>query len=285
MIGQIDVSPALVLDGTSLSDLRRAARQNDPESLKLAAKQFEALFMNMLLKSMREATPNDGVMDSEQTRMYASMLDQQLSQSLASRGVGLADVLIRQLSSLVDRKSPVTGEDLGGVVAPSPAPRKLDASHMSRVSDVQEFRTRLARHAEEASRATGIPAEFMIGQAALESGWGRREIVGVDGLNSHNLFGIKATSAWKGKVVESVTSEYVNGVPQKSVERFRAYDSYAEAFRDYANLLRNNPRYRQVIANAQDLKGFAQGLQRAGYATDPNYAEKLTQVVKRAMTS
>lgn len=282
MIGQIDVSPTLVLDGTSLSDLRRAARQNDPESLKLAAKQFEALFMNMLLKSMREATPNEGVMDSEQTRMYASMLDQQLSQSLASRGVGLADVLIQQLSSFVNRKPPVTGEGPGGVVSPSSVAGKVTASP---VSDVQEFRTRLARYAEEASRATGIPAEFMIGQAALESGWGRREIVGVDGANSHNLFGIKATTAWKGKVVESVTSEYVNGVPQKSVERFRAYDSYAEAFRDYANLLRNNPRYRQVIANAQDLKGFAQGLQRAGYATDPNYAEKLTQVVKRAMTS
>jgi flagellar protein FlgJ len=149
----------------------------------------------------------------------------------------------------------------------------------------QAFRARVALHAEAASRATGIPAEFMIGHAALESGWGRREIVGANGANSYNLFGIKATSAWKGRVVESMTSEFVDGAMQKTVGRFRAYDSYEEAFKDYATLLRTNPRYRDVISSAHDLNGFAQSLQRAGYATDPSYGDKLARVIKRVLTS
>jgi flagellar protein FlgJ len=128
----------------------------------------------------------------------------------------------------------------------------------------------------------------MLGQAALESGWGKREIRAADGTPSHNLFGVKAGANWKGSVVETVTTEYVNGVAQKSVEKFRAYSSYADAFRDYANLLRNNPRYAGVVAQAAqgiDAAGFAQGLQKAGYATDPNYADKLTRVIKTTQWS
>lgn len=144
------------------------------------------------------------------------------------------------------------------------------------------------RHAQEASQATGIPARFMLGQAALESGWGKREIRAADGTPSHNLFGVKAGGSWKGAVVETVTTEYVNGVAQKSVERFRAYDSYADAFRDYANLLRGNPRYAGVMAQAaqgMNADGFAHGLQRAGYATDPNYADKLSRIIKTTQWS
>jgi flagellar protein FlgJ len=150
---------------------------------------------------------------------------------------------------------------------------------------VRAFEQRLAPEAEAASRATGIPAKFMLGQAALESGWGKREIRAADGSTSHNLFGIKATAGWKGKVVEATTTEFVNGVPQKKVEKFRAYDSYAAAFQDYAGMLRNNPRYRNVVANAQDAGSFAQGLQRAGYATDPNYAAKLTKLINQSLSA
>ena len=150
---------------------------------------------------------------------------------------------------------------------------------------MQAFQERLAGHAEEASRSTGIPAKFMLAQAALESGWGKKEILAADGSTSHNLFGIKAGNGWKGRVVEAVTTEYVNGVPQKRVEKFRAYDSYADSFRDYANLLRSNPRYQSVLANATDVAGFAQGLQRAGYATDPNYAAKLTNIITQNLSS
>jgi flagellar protein FlgJ len=149
---------------------------------------------------------------------------------------------------------------------------------------VQAFQEKLAAHAEEASRTTGIPAKFMLGQAALESGWGKHVIKSADGSSSHNLFGIKAGPNWKGKTVTAVTTEYVNGVPQKRVEKFRAYDSYADSFRDYAKMLRSNPRYEKVLANASDLKGFAQGLQRAGYATDPHYAAKLQHIVNRNLS-
>ncbi|HYD79792.1 MAG TPA: flagellar assembly peptidoglycan hydrolase FlgJ [Paucimonas sp.] len=282
-ISPTDTGKSLAIDTRELASLREAAKRNSPEALKAAAKQFEAVFMNMMLKSMREATPQDGMFDNDQSRMFTSMLDQQLSQTLASRGVGLADVLIRQLSNavgnVVEGGAP-SADAAGGAEMPGEGAKTQGApSAQARI-----FQERLAAHAEEASRATGIPAKFMLGQAALETGWGRREIVAADGTNSHNLFGIKAGGGWKGRVVETVTTEYVNGMPETKIEKFRAYDSYAEAFRDYANLLRSNPRYQAVLANAQDVHGFAQGLQKAGYATDPNYAAKLTRIIKQSLS-
>jgi flagellar protein FlgJ len=288
MISPTDSSKHLALDANALGALRQSAKDNSPEALKAAAKQFEAIFVNMMLKSMREASPQDGVFDSEQSRMYTSMLDQQLSQNLASRGLGLADVLIRQLSSTVAPQALPAQQTQQ--TQPTPAmnpdtPISSTKSHSSQPAHIKAFQDRLAGHAEEASRTTGIPAKFMLGQAALETGWGKREIKAADGSTSHNLFGIKATGGWKGKVVETATTEYINGVPQTKIEKFRAYDSYADSFRDYARLLRSNPRYEGVLAQAQDAAGFAQGLQRAGYATDPNYAAKLTRIIKQTLSA
>jgi flagellar protein FlgJ len=307
------MSGQFALDTQGMGELRRAAQHNSPEALRETAKQFEALFMNMVMKSMRAATPQDGVFDSEQSRMYTAMLDQQISQNLAKRGVGLADVLVRQLSNTVTPQSITPLEQPGNAssgldIAEHIAARMTDSRktaketqsadsglaaissdgmghRSSRPAHVREFQERLLSHAEEASRTTGIPAKFMLGQAALESGWGKREIVAADGTRSHNLFGIKATSGWKGKTVETVTTEYINGMPQRRVEKFRAYDSYADAFRDYARMLSRNPRYEQVIANAQDATGFAQGLQRAGYATDPQYAAKLSRLIRTSFSA
>jgi flagellar protein FlgJ len=295
MSNRIDNNAGFALDVKDVGKLRQAAQQNSPEALKATAKQFEALFMNMMLKSMREATPQDGMFDNQQTKMYTSMLDQQLSQNMASRGVGLADVLVRQLSNVVNNAQPAADGQAAQPFAyrppsaqqPAGAAAAIDTgrSSGSRPAHVQAFQNKLSSAAEEASRATGIPAKFMLGQAALESGWGRREIKGADGGTSHNVFGIKASGNWKGKVVEAVTTEYVGGVPRTKVEKFRAYDSYAEAFRDYAQLLSNNPRYQNVIASAQDAHGFAKGLQKAGYATDPNYADKLTRIIKHSLSA
>jgi flagellar protein FlgJ len=295
-------STNLAVDSKSLDSLRHAARQNSPDALKTAAKQFEALFLNMVMKSMREATPQDSIFDNDQSRMYTSMLDQQMSQHLSNRGVGLADVLIRQLSSalapqaLPDGETPApryygAGTDEAGSFTPwqppalQPAIPAAGKADSSQPAHVQAFQEKLGAHAEEASRTTGIPAKFMLGQAALESGWGKREIRTLDGSASHNLFGIKATGNWKGRVVEAVTTEYVDGMAQRRIEKFRAYESYADAFRDYASLLKNNPRYRDVLANATDVNGFAQGLQRAGYATDPNYAAKLTRIITQNLSA
>lgn len=303
MIRQPGISDHLATDIKGVDALRQKAREQSPEALKATAKQFEAMFLNMVMKSMREATPQESPFDSEQSRMFTSMLDQQFSQTMAERGVGLADVLIRQLSTLPGALPAAGGEKGAGIPEPleralsiSPASPPLNAPAASatppqeyrstaRSAHVRDFENRLVAHAEEASRATGIPAKFMLGQAALESGWGKREIRAADGSASHNLFGIKAGRGWKGKVVEAVTTEYVNGVAQKRIEKFRAYDSYADAFKDYAGLMRRNPRYEQVLANAQDVRGFAQGLQRAGYATDPQYASKLMRIIQNSLSA
>lgn len=285
-----DLSSKFALDVQSVNQLKLDARQSSPEALRAAAQQFEAVFMNMLMKSMREAAPQDGMFDSEQTRMYTSMLDQQLTQKLASRGIGLAEVMVRQLSSALNvpaGEGAVAPEPVAQAfpLDPTPAPMVQPAPSAARSAaappHVEAFVERLLPHAQAASASTGIPARFMMGQAALETGWGKAEIRGADGHNSHNLFGIKAGANWKGQTVDIVTTEYVNGKPQKQVESFRAYDSYADAFRDYANLLRANPRYRNVIAQGRDAAGFAQGLQQAGYATDPQYAHKLMSVIKQ----
>ncbi len=277
MIGGADLSSKFALDVQGVNQLKLDAKQSSPEALRSAAQQFEAVFMNMLMKSMREATPQDGMLDSDQTRMYTSMLDQQLTQRMASRGIGLADVMVRQLSATL--QAPV-GE---GATPAEPAAQALPTAARSgdAPAHVEAFVQRLLPHAKAASASTGIPAPFMLGQAALETGWGKAEIRGADGQNSHNLFGIKAGGSWRGRTVDIVTTEYVNGQPQKQVDTFRAYDSYADAFRDYANLLRANPRYQNVIAQGQDAAGFAQGLQQAGYATDPNYAQKLLSVIRQ----
>lgn len=302
MVNRINAGDNLAFDAKGLDSLRQSARENSPEALKTAAKQFEALFMNMLMKSMREASPQDGMFDSEQSRMYTSMLDQQLSQNLSKRGLGLAEMLVRQLSATMGAQAAApdgaaanktSGEQAtqhnlwqAPELAPGAAAGgfRANATNATQAAHVQAFQERLTGPAEEASRSTGIPAKFMLAQAALETGWGRKEILAADGSTSHNLFGIKAGNGWKGRVVEAVTTEYVDGMPQKRVEKFRAYDSYADSFRNYANLLRSNPRYQSVLANAADVAGFAQGLQRAGYATDPNYAAKLTNIITQNLS-
>jgi len=293
MLGPTDPTAGLAIDTKDLGALRRSAEQQSPEALKATAKQFEALFMNMVLKSMREATPQDGIFDSQQGKMYTSMLDQQLSQTMASRGVGLADVLVRQLSNMGSpspleagaRTQAAALTDAASAGGSSGAVTGSGKPAADLPAHVRAFQQMLAPHAEETSRETGIPAKFMLGQAALETGWGKHQPRAADGSPSYNLFGLKAGGSWKGRVVETATTEYVNGVPQTKIEKFRAYDSYADAFHDYAHLLSSNPRYQGVIASSNDAVGFAQGLQRAGYATDPNYAAKLTRIINNSLTA
>lgn len=293
---------SLAVDSQSLDSLRLQAKQEPDKALKQAAKQFETVFMNMMLKAMRDATPQDGEFDSEQTKMFTSMLDQQLAQNMGSRGVGLADIMVRQLSKqtpvapasvtpppLSFHTLPVSDEvsaAVGNQVAPqktvAPAASMTVKSSMPSAYNEnfqQDFVQRLLPHAEKASRVTGVPAHLMLGQAALESGWGRRAIRMADGSDSHNLFAIKAGASWKGKVAEVTTTEYHHGIASKSTEKFRAYDSYADAFTDYAKLLRDDKRYADVLTQGDDAYGFAQALQNSGYATDPQYAEKLVRVI------
>lgn len=263
-----------IIDAAGLERLRHAARENSPEALKAAATQFEALFLDMVMKSMREAAPSEGLFDSEQGRMMQGMLDQQYAQALASRGIGLAEVLARQMTPRGMPAEPVPAGEANTAMPAMPEAAAAQAPART------PFAERFAAHAEAASAATGLPAKFMLAQAALESGWGKREILHADGSPSHNVFGIKAGRGWSGKVAEVMTTEYIDGVAHKRLEKFRAYDSYAEAFGDYARMLSSSPRYREVIA-ASDGPGFADALQRAGYATDPLYAQKLKGVMAK----
>lgn len=301
-----NVANGLAVDSQSLDALRLQARQEPDKALKQAAKQFETVFMNMMLKAMRDATPQDGEFDSEQTRMFTSMLDQQLAQNMGNRGIGLADIMVRQLSKQTPAISPsatpsafsapalpVAGEaPIASKNQPVPQHKLLSGASTAIQSGLpsaynenfqQDFVQRLLPHAEQASRETGVPAYLMLGQAALESGWGRRAIMTPDGKDSHNLFGIKAGADWNGKVAEVKTTEYKNGVASKPTEKFRAYASYADAFRDYARLLSNNPRYAGVLQQ-ENAHGFAHALQNSGYATDPKYADKLVKVIGRVYT-
>jgi flagellar protein FlgJ len=169
--------------------------------------------------------------------------------------------------------------------APSAAAGAAAASaDDARITPTQaQFVAKHAAAAEAAQSATGIPAAFMVAQAAHESGWGRREIRNADGSPSYNLFGIKAGSGWKGATATVTTTEYVDGEPRKVQAKFRAYASYEESFRDYAQLMKDNPRYAQVMSGATTVDGFAKGLQRAGYATDPAYADKLARTINTTL--
>lgn len=274
----------LSLDARSLDRLKTQSRERPDEALKAAAKQFEAVFMNMLLKSMREALPQTDAFGSDSTRLYTSMLDQEMSTKLGERGgMGIADLLIKQLGDAQKGKPgalPVTGraqtiDKLNAATA--------QAQPSMGAAAPQSFVDRLLPQARNAERSTGIPAEFILGQAALESGWGQREIRRADGANSFNLFGIKASPGWNGATVDVMTTEYTNGVPRKTVEKFRAYASYQQAFEDYGRLIAGSPRYANALHSGGKVERFAQGLQQGGYATDPRYAEKLTRVINHTI--
>lgn len=297
-------------DVKSSQDLRTQFQKDPQQGLKAAAQQFETLFLQMVLKSMRDATPQDGMLDSDSSRFYTGLLDQQMAQNIATtgKGLGFAQLIEQQLGrnmtapAAAGESSEATANPAGNALPlatpdgrhlqhrtvlgnlPSsaayvtPAQNSGAASAPDVPASAKDFVNRVWPHAVEASRSTGIAPQFLVAHSALESGWGRAEIRSADGSPSYNLFGIKAGKNWTGATVDATTTEYVNGQPQQSVERFRAYASYEEAFRDYASLLRSNPRYSGVIGSQSGTE-FARGLQQAGYATDPMYAEKLSRII------
>ncbi len=300
------------LDVQGVDALKRTTRTSPEEGLRQVSRQFEAMFMNMVLKSMREATPQSGLFDSQSEKIYTSMLDQQLSQNLSGRGVGLAEAMLVQLQRQVASGStnmdvdaaPMSLLPRGGFPlkaeagiplgsAPVPSARAdlslyqvnndrggSSAAAASLQGHVDAFVDRMGASAQAASEASGVPAPLILAQAALESGWGKREIRADDGTQSFNLFGIKADRSWQGRVVETTTTEYVDGEPQRVRAKFRAYGSYEEAFTDYARFMTRNPRYAGVVT-AGDPTEAAHGLQRAGYATDPQYGQKLVRIMQK----
>jgi flagellar protein FlgJ len=298
-------SQQLATNGASLDALRGAAQRDPKGAIKDAAKQFEALFMQELMKSMRATTMASGMLENGGTELGTSMLDQQYATQLSGQKGGLSEAIARQLerqmgiSSSSSDSSAGAGLSNASSLAAALAARRQAAQAVQPAEAVQaaapagaaqstsaaggtaqSFVERHGAAAAAASAATGIPAQFMLAQAAHETGWGRREIRGSDGSNSYNLFGIKAGAGWTGPTVTTTTTEVINGQPQKVQAKFRAYSSYEESFKDYGRLMTSSPRYAAVVQAGSDAQGFARGLQRAGYATDPDYAQKLGRIIQ-----
>ena len=272
---------SLAADGNSLNDLKALAGKDEKAALKETAKQFEALFMRELLKTMREATMKSGLLDNEQGNLGTDLLDQQYATQMTGLPGGLSEMIERQLSQKI---APAIDKVTGAAATVSGAVQSTVQRAASAVGDrQQQFVARLSGAAQQVAQEVGIPASYMLGQAGHETGWGRSEIKRADGSNSFNVFGIKAGKGWTGKVAEVTTTEYINGQAQKVKAKFRAYDSYQDAFRDYAKLIGNSPRYAQVMDNLHSAQSFAAGLQRAGYATDPQYASKLSRAINTAL--
>ena len=280
-------STRLTLDPRGLEGLKREVRTDadSPEALRAVAKQFEGLFAQMLIKSMRAASFGEGLMDSEQSEFYRDIFDQQLAAELSEGpGLGLAEMLFRQLSqgTPADASTPATGAAAPAATAApaadaTPAATTSGASPASREAFVRE----LWPHAERAGRVLGVDPSTIVSHAALETGWGRALPRRDDGQSSHNVFGIKAAGAWQGGAAAASTLEYRDGAMQRGVERFRAYGSLAEGVDDYARLIGRAGRYADARGTGSDAAAFAQALQRGGYATDPAYATKLQAVAEQ----
>lgn len=274
-------------DVRALAGLRNTASTDPKAAVKEAAKQFEGIFMQQLMKSMRDASISSGMLDNAGTKMGTEMLDQQFATQMTGLRGGLSEMIAKQLERQLGEPLANIAADAAKAAATAAPAEKPAAAPLSSSLQGKERQIGFLRlhdgAAKAAEAATGIPANFMVAQAAHESGWGRHEIKNSDGSTSFNVFGIKAGSSWKGATTEVTTTEVINGQARKVKAKFRAYGSYEEAFTDYARMMKNNPRYAKVVDSGTSAQGFAQGLQKAGYATDPEYASKLTRMINTTL--
>lgn len=319
-------------DFNGLAKLKQGAREQSPEAIKEVAKQFESVFLTMVLKSMRQAKLSEGILDSKQSEFYRDMYDQQMAVELAGKpGVGLADLIAKQLTPKPknDEDEKMQASDylnrafgVHGQAAPRPMNKTMSAvnseqpleesgltslqaalermeqsqqaleakwqamEQSSRASgragpmavNKQIFMSQLMPHAQEAARELGVDVNVLLAQAALETGWGQSVIKNAQGESSFNLFNIKADKSWQGKQTRVSTLEYDGGVAKREMAGFRSYDSYKESFDDYVNFIKSNPRYGEALKKADNAAQYVRELQKAGYATDPRYAEKIMSI-------
>lgn len=350
-------------DLNSMSELKTGSKANSPENMERVAEQFESLFMNMMVKSMRDANQafaEGNPLNTPQTRFYQDMYDNQMSVHLSEQqGLGLAEIMLRQLSpdkapadaaTSLERPALNTdlsvgtgaGPDNGGrpdhsallakrrlgfslghagmqaaLVGNAPAaaapmaaepaqawqplramqgvarsqPGTADAlaqatsgAGLVRFGSSSEFVEAMLPMAEKAAARLGVDPHYLVAQAALETGWGKSIIKQPDGSNSHNLFGIKAHGGWQGESANVVTHEYRDGVKGQERASFRSYASFEQSFDDYVNFLEGNGRYTQALARTENPDTFFRELQQAGYATDPQYARKVSQIARQLLS-
>ena len=305
-------------DFNGLAKLKNEAKEKTPEAIQEVAKQFEPVFVGMMLKSMRQVKLADGILDNNQSEFYRDMYDQQLSIHLSGeRGIGLADLIVKQLSpdqspavikgqkiadyerqllSIKPVETKLDGEiaklkdevskDLDSVSKHKDVQTPLKAGRKSplldrakeRINSAEDFVNHLRPYAEKAAKELGVDANILISQAALETGWGKSVIKTSDGTSSYNLFNIKADKSWQGQQQKILTLEYKDGVARKEMAGFRAYSSYQESFDDYVNFIKTNPRYKTAMKMAEKPERYMHELQQAGYATDPDYANKVMKI-------
>ncbi|STO56788.1 flagellar assembly peptidoglycan hydrolase FlgJ [Grimontia hollisae] len=297
---------------------KAASGEQSDDALRAAAEQFEALFTQMLFKSMRSANEafESDLIDNRTSKFYEQMADEQLSSALSREGsLGLADLIIQQFKGLQSEPmdvgnnsaserirlqptmppAPNMTEDEAAdqvlsplsddTVIPSPhmlaqqnAAPKVESSKPFETPD--EFVSRLTPYAKKAARALGTDPAILIAQAALETGWGKKVIANARG-SSHNLFNIKADPRWEGNKVATQTLEFHDDIPVQEMASFRAYPSYEDSFADYVSFLNRNPRYTTALQQTAEPEQFIRGLHQAGYATDPQYADKVLSVFDR----
>src|SRR5271168_1811370 len=255
---------------TNLNGLAALKKDPDsPQAISAVAEQVEALFLQMMLKSMRDATAALET-DSNEMGMYQDMFDKQVALSISQHAdLGIGRLLRRQLQG---KTAPAGGKlsqngTAGPLGAPAPAP------------SAAQFAARIMPPIRRAASALGLNPMGMLAQAALETGWGQRMPRNADGSSSFNMFGIKAGDGWSGARATADSMEVANGVAKLTRTAFRAYGSIEESVNDFANLLKSSPRYRDVVAAGGDLQAYIDGIGKSGYATDPDYANKLNQIL------
>jgi flagellar protein FlgJ len=264
----IDTSAATTYtDVNGLAALKRDP--NSPEAISAVAKQVEALFLQMMLKSMRDATSAEET-NSNEMGMYQDMFDKQVALSISQHtDLGISRLLKRQLAGKPAAAAPAAPKSTSGVpTASASAPTPIEFVH------------RILPPIRRAASALGVDPMGMLAQAALETGWGQRMPRNADGSLSHNMFGIKAGDEWAGARASADTMEVANGVATPRRTTFRAYGSIEESVNDFASLLKNSPRYRDVIAAGGNADAYIAGMGKSGYATDPEYANKLNQILR-----
>ncbi|HTB66936.1 MAG TPA: glucosaminidase domain-containing protein [Steroidobacteraceae bacterium] len=267
-------------DFSGLQALKRAAAKNDPTAVRKVAQQFESMFTRMMLKSMRDAVGTDPIFGSDQEKMYQGMYDDQLALQLSKgRGLGLADMLVRQLQRLSAASASPAASSAPSASGAAPSNPAKASPPAASAATQQNFIQGLLPQAEQAGQQLGVAPSNLLAQAALETNWGRSLPHDSSGHSSNNLFGVKATGAWDGASAQAVTSEAApDGSAVSVLAPFRSYADATQSFQDYVSLLRNNPRYAAALNTGGDSRAFATGLQRGGYATDPDYARKVSAV-------
>jgi flagellar protein FlgJ len=275
-------------DFNALAKLKNEAKGKSPEAIKEVAKQFESVFVGMMLKSMRQAKLADGIFDSSQSDFYQDMYDKELSVHLAGKqGIGLADLIAKQLSPdesvAVSKNQGIADYERQSMIRDSLAVSETTIAAVNNqeqdgIDSAEDFINQLRPYAEQAAKKLNVDANVLISQAALETGWGKLIIKSSDGHSSHNLFNIKADKSWQGKQAKVSTVEFKDGVAIKEIAGFRSYDSYQDSFDNYVEFIKTNPRYKAALNAVQQPEKYMQALQQAGYATDPEYAKKVMKI-------